>query len=250
MDDLNNSQVILLAILVSFVTSMATGITTVSLMQEAPVNVTQTITRVVERTVEKVIPGSTTVKEVSKVISVDDLVVEAVKKASPSVVTLYSTQSTSTQAGFFVSSSYVVTIDTGDHSDSAYVLKDKDGASIALKFVKSDAQSRLAVYTPLLPSGTKSSFPPLTFSKGEASLGQTSIALATDGSGDRVLSVGIITNVEGSTTTPQTIRSNAITSASVGGPLIDIHGELIGVSIQERTALGLYQLRQLLDSIK
>jgi len=250
MEDLNKSQVILLAILVSFVTSMATGITTVSLMQEAPVSVTQTITRVVERTVEKVIPGNTTIKEVSKVISVDDLVVEAVKKASPSVVTLYSTQGTSTQAGFFVSNSYLVTLDTGDHSDTAYILKDKNGSSIALKFIKTDEQARLAVYTPLLPSGTSGGFPPLVFSKGEASLGQTSIALATDGSGDRVLSVGIITNVAGSTTTAQTIRSNAITSASLGGPLVDIHGELIGVSVQDRTALGLYQLRQLLDSIK
>lgn len=250
MDDLNNSQVILLAILVSFVTSMATGITTVSLMQEAPVNITQTINRVVERTVEKVIPGSTTVKEVSKVISVDDLVVEAVRKASPSVVTLYSTQSTSTQPGFFVAGNYLITTDNGAHSDTAYILKDKDGASVALKFVKADEKNSIAVYTPLVPTGTSLNLSAIAFSKGEASPGQTSIALSTDGSGDRVLSVGIITNVAGSTTTEQTIRSNAITSASIGGPLVDIHGELIGIAVQERTALGLYQLRKLLDSIK
>ena len=250
MEDLNKSQVILLAILVSFVTSMATGIATVSLMQEAPVNVTQTINRVVERTVERVIPGSTTIKEVSKVISVDDLVVEAVKKASPSVATLYRTESTSTQPGFFVAGNYLITTDSGIRSDTAYVLKDKDGVSIALKFVKADEKNGIAVYTPLLPAGAKINFSTIAFSNGEASPGQTSIALSTDGSGDRVLSVGVITNVAGSTTTSQTIRTNAITGASVGGPLIDIHGELIGIAVQERTALGLYQLRQLLDSIK
>lgn len=51
---LNTQQIILLCLLVSFVTSIATGITVVSLMQQAPGPVTQTINRVIERTVETV----------------------------------------------------------------------------------------------------------------------------------------------------------------------------------------------------
>jgi len=38
--DLNKSQLILLAVLLSFVTSIATGITTVTLMQQAPASFT------------------------------------------------------------------------------------------------------------------------------------------------------------------------------------------------------------------
>lgn len=250
MDDLNNSQIILLAILVSFVTSVATGVTTVSLMQEAPVNVTQTINRVVERTVERVIPGTPVVKEVSKVISVDDLVVEAVRKASPAVVALYSTQGTSTQPGFFVSGNYLITLDAGVHSDTGFILKDKKGASIPLKFLKADEKNKIAVYSPLLAAGTTLDAGSITYAGGESSPGQTSIALSTDSSGDRVLSVGIITNISGSTTTDQTIRSNAISASSLGGPLVDIHGALIGIAVAERTALGLHQIRQILDSIK
>ena len=55
--DLNKSQLILLALLLSFVTSLATGITTVTLMQQAPASVRTPITRVVRQTVEKIVPG-------------------------------------------------------------------------------------------------------------------------------------------------------------------------------------------------
>ena len=49
MNDLSKQQLILLALLVSFVTSLATGIFTVSLMSQAPQEVVQTINNVVER---------------------------------------------------------------------------------------------------------------------------------------------------------------------------------------------------------
>src|SRR3989344_4530765 len=55
--DLNKAQLILLAVLLSFVTSIATGITTVTLMQQAPASVTVPVTRIVRETVEKVVPA-------------------------------------------------------------------------------------------------------------------------------------------------------------------------------------------------
>lgn len=57
--DLNKSQLILLAVLLSFVTSIVTGITTVTLMQQAPASFTVPITRVVRETVEKIVPVKT-----------------------------------------------------------------------------------------------------------------------------------------------------------------------------------------------
>ena len=55
--DLNKPQLILLAILLSFVTSIATGITTVTLMEQAPTSVTVPINRIIRETVEKVVPA-------------------------------------------------------------------------------------------------------------------------------------------------------------------------------------------------
>ncbi len=53
-EDLNKNQIILLTLLVSFVTSIATGIVTVTLIDQAPAPVAQTINQIVERTIERV----------------------------------------------------------------------------------------------------------------------------------------------------------------------------------------------------
>ena len=95
MENLTKQQIILLTLLVSFVTSIATGIVTVSLMDQAPKSVTQTINRVVERTIEKITPvptktdsGQTTIKE-TVVVNQDDQVMGAVEKNSNVLVRLY-----------------------------------------------------------------------------------------------------------------------------------------------------------------
>src|SRR3989344_1698286 len=84
MEGLTKQQLILLALLVSFVTSIATGIVTVALMDQAPKEVVQTINRVVERTVEKVVPSSdnaaAVVMKETVVVKADDMVVSAVEK--------------------------------------------------------------------------------------------------------------------------------------------------------------------------
>ncbi len=55
--DLNKSQLLLLALLVSFITSVVTGITVVSLMDQAPKSVSTPITKIVKQTVERIVPA-------------------------------------------------------------------------------------------------------------------------------------------------------------------------------------------------
>src|SRR3989344_6016767 len=92
MQDLNKNQIVLLVLLVSFVTSIATGIITTSLLQEAPLEVTRNINRIVEKTVETVtIPGtvvsSPREKEVTTVIvKEEDLIIDSINKNIKSVV--------------------------------------------------------------------------------------------------------------------------------------------------------------------
>lgn len=86
--DLNKSQLILLAVLLSFITSIATGITTVTLMQQAPASFTAPINRVIQQTVEKIqkVEGKTTVQTV--IIKEEDLVVDAIAKNKSSIFTI------------------------------------------------------------------------------------------------------------------------------------------------------------------
>ena len=84
--DLNKSQLILLAVLLSFITSIATGITTVTLMQQAPASVTVPVNRVIRQTVEKIqqVEGKTQ----TVVVKEEDLVVDAIAKNQGAVFTL------------------------------------------------------------------------------------------------------------------------------------------------------------------
>src|SRR3990167_5999329 len=86
--DLNKSQLILLAILLSFVTSIVTGITTVTLMERAPSSVTVPINRVIKQTVEKIeqVEGKTVVQTV--VVKEEDLVVDAIAKNKGALFTI------------------------------------------------------------------------------------------------------------------------------------------------------------------
>lgn len=87
--DLNNYQLVLLTLLVSFVTSIATGIITVYLLQQSP-TVSSVINQVIQRTVEKVAPESTTVTTAPQVVFVKEgdlvpVVADKIKKALVSV---------------------------------------------------------------------------------------------------------------------------------------------------------------------
>ena len=89
LEHLTKHQIVLLTLLVSFVTSIATGIVTVSLVNQAPPSVTRTINQIVEHTVERVVPATqgagtaaskpqTLVTEKTIVVKDDDLAAQAV----------------------------------------------------------------------------------------------------------------------------------------------------------------------------
>jgi len=91
-EKLTKTQIVLLTLLISFVTSLATGIVTVALMSQAPPSVSQTINRFVDQTVEKIVPGDPVRETEIVIVTEEDLVVRAVKEALPAVVSVIATK--------------------------------------------------------------------------------------------------------------------------------------------------------------
>lgn len=165
MDNLNKQQVILLALLVSFVTAVATGITTVSLMDQSESGVPQTIYRVVEKTIEKVIePSKPEVKVVEKdtpkqtVLSVADIA----EKASMSFVRVYEqVRGAETpefrSVGLVVGSKGKVLVPgiVEPIPSANYFISKEEGKFIPVTFDKKGITGSLVTFIPVYPEGTK-----------------------------------------------------------------------------------------------
>ena len=98
-EELSKSQLILLTILVNFVTSVATGILTVSLLDHAPAIVTQTVNRVVEHTIETVAAAAPAAAVLAPAPSNQELVTAAIGVVAARAGAIYAAETgTSTPA--------------------------------------------------------------------------------------------------------------------------------------------------------
>src|SRR3989338_9783586 len=99
-EDLSKAQLILLTILVNFVTSVATAILAVSLLDHAPPYVTQTINRVVEHSIETVAPPVAAI--VAPAPSTQELVTAAISADAARLAYIYAPSATSTSGAIAV----------------------------------------------------------------------------------------------------------------------------------------------------
>lgn len=92
LEELTKHQILLLTLLVSFVTSIATGIVTVTLMDQAPEGVTRTINNVIEKTIEITAPEE---RQVASVVERETVIVQeteltgVIEKGTRSLVRIY-----------------------------------------------------------------------------------------------------------------------------------------------------------------
>jgi S1-C subfamily serine protease len=266
MEHLNKQQLILLALLVSFVTSIATGIVTVALMNQAPSGVIQTINRVVERTVEKVVPGpsapstQTIVKE-TVVVNEADRVVDAVAKNSSSIIRIFRSNTDPSASmnpmlfvglGALVSDDGIVATDNGVIAEGGkYFTNLTDGKLRALTILRAKQGEQIALLQ--IESDPKS---PDTFSKvniapdNSIKLGQSVVYIG--GEVKNLVATGIISSISAADSKPLDIvaTSTATSTASVlsdspdivaletsvpsekllaGGLIINLSGELVGM---------------------
>lgn len=251
MEDLTKHQLILLALLVSFVTSLATGIVTVALMERAPPTVTQTINRVVERTVEKVVPSGNQAAVVTKetvVVKEGDQVIRAVEENAPSIVRIRKIEGVgANRAERFVGIGAVVSKRGLIVSDEALLAKsfneagspiphsfigiDHAGNILALRVIGTDDSRDLVVFEarPAEEGKETPTFTPLDLRAGsELKLGQSVIALG--GEERDTVGAGIVSAiVPGPLALIKT--DDAAASGILGTLLLNLSGDLVGLKV-------------------
>jgi S1-C subfamily serine protease len=254
MDDLNKNQIILLTLLVSFVTSIASGIITTSLLQQAPVEVTKTMNQIVERTIEKVVPQDiiSTVTSVPQtreiqtvVVKEDDMITSSISKNIPSVVRLVRIDSEGFESqegmGLIISKDGTVFADRSAVAmNSSYRVRLSDGTNVAMTLVPTSEDLDFILLRPTDPAISKKvTFTPVTFDSRDIQLGQTIVgfggwssdavsvgrvvSLPTRESGDATNTVKYIYSIE------TNLDSKDLLS---GSPLFNLNGLVVGVTRQ------------------
>lgn len=222
-EELSKSQLILLTILINFVTSVATGILTVSLLDRAPALVTQTVNRVVEHTIETVAAAVPAVApQPAPAPSNQDLVMSAISESAARTVTLYpSDAGTTTPAlsvGAYLPSSRAVVTGAQDSLPKETIIEFANGARFPASLAHSG--KGLMIYG-FADDATLPKEPQATLvSSGSLKLGQTALALAADGSA----ATGIVARVsDGSVHT-------TLPDIGAGSAAVNLNGDIIGVS--------------------
>ncbi len=221
-EELSKAQLILLTILVNFVTSVATGILTVSLLDHAPAYVTQTVNRVVEHTIETVAAAAPAAIIQAPAPSNQDLVTAAIGADAMRAVAIYDAHTgTSTPAvsvGTYIPKARAIATASQDVLPKEALIEFTNGAFVPASLAHGG--SGITIYgfadDAALPKMTS----PTLIAASDLKLGATVLALGTDGSA----STGIVSRVK---------NANVYTTLpdiGTGSAAVDLAGNLIGVS--------------------
>jgi S1-C subfamily serine protease len=273
MEELNKNQIVLLVLFVSFVTSIATGIVTVTLMDQSPKGVTQNISNVVERTIERVVPSNITGNVKSEVVPVmiteEESIIKVINASIPAVVRIaYSSGDnlTNVGTGFLVgnqvdiiapssvvvdkNASYFALFSSGQKASLRLVAGDASSTTFALFKIQSVEEKKDLLSNPFKDSNATKpqALKPINFAVNDTTLGQTVIGIADT----NAVSVGIVSGFaqDASSSTLKLIRTNAANSDNVGGPILNIRGEVVGMSSAQGLAWPAGLIKSFIDSVK
>jgi hypothetical protein len=232
--ELNKTQLILLAVLLSFVTSIATGITTVTLMQQAPASFTTPVNRVVQQTIEKIqqVEGKTITQTV--VVKEEDLVVDAIAKNSTAVFSItretqdatFKTIEVSAGRGFVISTDGIVVADAILVPDKEVYYVKNDSGKFKADFVSTDKNgfSFLKIGAPVNGTDKISYTVPAFGDLSKMKIGQQIILIGSSVSSS--IFEGLNSN--------KSIDLN-VSKSTAGGLVLNLDGEALGIALSGDT---------------
>jgi len=233
-EDLSKSQLLLLTILVNFVVAIATGVLTVSLLDEAPTTVTQTVNRIVDHTIETVTTQVPVALESDGGPTTEELLTAAIAgNASRRVLIYRAGVEAPVAAGLYVSSRGAVVTASNDLPGHVTIVFSNGVSAEADRVVE---EGSLKAYRPSETS-TFPSVPAARFAGSESiKAGQTAIGIAGDGSAV----TGIVSKVE-----EGTLLVN-LPNLLVGSAAVGLSGEVIGLSLSGTSFVSAPRIEALL----
>jgi hypothetical protein len=246
--ELNKSQLILLAVLLSFITSIATGITTVTLMQQAPKSITVPVNRVVQQTVDKIeqVEGKTITQTV--VIKEEDLVVDAIAKNQSAVFSItksvqnpdFTYSEVSAGRGFAVSTDGTLVADATLVPDKETYFVKNDSGKFKADFVSTNKAgfSFLKVGAPVNGTDklvfTVPSFGDLTQMK----VGQQVLVLGTTVASSIFEGLNADKNIDLS-----------VSKVNTGGLVLDLDGDALGIALSSDNVASFASIEAITEAL-
>ncbi len=244
MEDLTRQQIILLTLFTTFVTSIATGIVTVSLVDQAPTGVTSVIEHVINHTVADAVDAGSTVSagqnsaSVSQAVDALDPTENATSIAQKSLVkiVLVSSSSGSSSAdsalGIILSKTGLIATDKSNVAMFGdYVAVLPNGQRVPVDILQSQNDGDIVFL--LMQNAANLKLTPAILVDDTGSdapkLGQSVLALS--GTDSVSVNPGIIKKIksDASSTVLAYVTSIDPSETLVGSPLFDLSGKFIGI---------------------
>lgn len=224
-EELSKSQLLLLTVMVNFVVAIATSILTVSLLDEAPQTVTQTVNRIVDHTIETIstpIQISNPIRPATPAVtpSTEQLLTSALGEAVSRSVLIYR-RSTTTPAiayGTYLSKSgAVITANVQGLPKGDALIEFSDGSVLEASISKSNTTLVLYGFADdaALPKTPEAELP----SSDALKQGQTLAGLTKD----LAAITGIVSRVDGAS-----IYTN-LSGLPAGAGVVNLSGAVVGI---------------------
>ena len=224
LEDLTKSQLLLLTVLVNFVTSIAVGVLTVSLLDQAPPTVTQTVNRIVDHTVETVAsttPIQAIIREPQTVVIHDeDLQTAAIAANLSRTVSIYSrsTSSPPIAIGSYIPKAKAVVTASSAILPKEALIVFPDGSSAPASLSRTGAT--LSIYGFADSARLPKVAAPNLLPRGDLKPGQNALAVGQGGSAV----IGIVSKVDD-------FIHAGLTGVQIGSAAVNSSGNIIGIAI-------------------
>ncbi|HEU5115012.1 MAG TPA: S1C family serine protease [Candidatus Paceibacterota bacterium] len=243
MEQLTKQQIVLLCLLVCFVSSIATGTVIVSLVDQAPPAISQTVNRVIERTIEHTAPQTPSKETV--VVKDDEAVTTAIDRVSKAMVRITAAPIGASQGdyGSYAGLGVIITTSGKLVSRAAVPAPGKlyahlaGGNVVPISLISTDPATGLSVFQADQSqdvANARAYAAAAIADAGSLKLGQTVVSVS--GADEPSVATGIISSLtQSGATTPQSAGySKIVASASAGSfdteaILVNLLGEVVGM---------------------